>query len=182
MSHSNTKIIRHFEYNFLSASENNFKRNNIHNKLFNPIEHWNFRFITNLLWRVGDVDHRSNCNFLFNDFKGSTKKLGSRSTRIVPFFRRTLLSGIQHVFMVHLLARPSYKIVFFAAGRVATRWYRALKLKACSCRAGTSLVVLFPVYYLPVRADFPRETMGKRRIKGKGKEEGRRIEAGSSVS
>lgn len=97
-------------------------------------------------------------------------------------FRRTLLSGIQHVFMVHLLTRPSYEIVFFAAGRVATRWYRALKLKACSCRAGTSLVVLFPVYYLPVRADFPRETMGKRRIKRKGKEEGRRIEAGSSVS
>lgn len=69
------RIIRHFEYNFLSASENNFKRNNIRSKLFNPIEHWNLRFITNLHWSIGDANHQSNCNFLFNDFKGSKKKL-----------------------------------------------------------------------------------------------------------
>lgn len=78
---------------------------------------------------------------------------------------RNLLSGIQRVAMVHLLARPSYEIVSPMAGRVATRRYRALKLKACSCRAGTSLVVLFRVYYLPLRTEFPREATDNRRIK-----------------
>ena len=58
----------------------------------------------------------------------------------------TLLSGIQHAAHGPSTCSTQLWNSFPRGGDSAVSRF---KLKACSCRAGTSLVVLFPVYYLP---------------------------------